>query len=553
LSILALIGWVFDITLLAGVNQKFIPMAPGTAIIFIVLAAALLARPTRAGRLAKVLSSASVFIFLLLNLQLNLERFIVLEPRTLGAVFTGRIAPLTLINFILMCVSLFLLGLKRENRFIEGLAATGTLIVSAAVLTGYLFGLPFFYGGSIIPMALNTGLAFLCLSLAAIFTIGPDWFPLKFISGHSARPLMLRWFTPIFFFSIVLQGYIYTLIPADTVNFALYSFVMAIAIVTILGLALSYVARLIGSELDQAQRQIIESEEKFRTLADCLIDALFICDAAANIAYANAAALAMFGYANKEELIGKSDLVIVPKELRERHRQGIEHLLKTGQAKITGREVELNGLRKNGSIFPIAMTISTWPANNRTYFGAIIKDITARQLIENDLKSSEVRFKTLSEQSPNMIFINHKGKVVYANKKCEEITGYSLAEILSPAFDFRALNDPGSQARVEAAFEKHKRGEEVNPYEYTLVKKNGEKLEAVISTRLIDYDHDKAILGVVTDISELKKAETAMKMRYEELEIFKDVAVGRELKMIELEKEIDALLTTLGRPKKYGT
>jgi len=132
------------------------------------------------------------------------------------------------------------------------------------------------------------------------------------------------------------------------------------------------------------------------------------------------------------------------------------------------------------------------------------------QKITDTVVESEIKFRTIAEQSPNMIFINAGGRVVYANKQCEAITGYKLKEFYSPKFSHLTLTAPEYRELVKQNFMKHARGEEVEPYEYALITKNGRKLNTILSTKLIDYKGRKAILGTITDITEKKKAEEAL-------------------------------------------
>jgi len=429
LAVLALFGWLSGFQILARFDSAYIPMAPSTAVILIIFSAALLFERTKIGAAVKISASTAVLLFLALNRLFDLERFLVSSPEMLGAAPVGRLAPLTELNFILLGLGLFLFGLKRKNRRAEGVLFVSGFLINAAVLTGYLYGLPFFYGGASIPMALNTALALICLASAAILAIGPADFPLSYLAGTGARPLVLRWFAPILFFTVILQGYLYTRLPFGTINFALNSFILALLIIAVLAAGVTYISRLIGSELDRTQALAIESETRFH----------------------------------------------------------------------------------------------------------------------QDRQKSEARFRTLSEQSPNMIFINYRGKIVYANQCCSEVTGYSPGELLSPDFDFRSLTAPTSLSVFEAALKKHLQGEDVEPYECELVKKNGEKFAAIISTKLIDYENDRAILGVITDISAQRQTEADLKKKLGELELFKEAAIGRELKMIDQEKEIDSLLIELER------
>lgn len=145
-------------------------------------------------------------------------------------------------------------------------------------------------------------------------------------------------------------------------------------------------------------------------------------------------------------------------------------------------------------------------------------DITQRKLSEEALLESEGKFRKLAEQSPNMIFINRRGKVVYANRKCEEIMGYKRDEFYSDDFDFFKLIAPESILIVEKNFKKHMGGEEVEPYEYTLISKKGKRIEGIITTKLIDYEGESAILGLVTDITARKNAEKILQEKDTKLE-----------------------------------
>jgi PAS domain S-box-containing protein len=138
-------------------------------------------------------------------------------------------------------------------------------------------------------------------------------------------------------------------------------------------------------------------------------------------------------------------------------------------------------------------------------------EIEERKRVEEALRESEEKFRTVSEQSPSMIFINRGGKVVYANKVCEEIMEYKRDEFYSPDFDFLCLIAPESLERVKSAFKGHMEGKDVEPYEYTLTSKEGKRIEAIITTKLMNYEGERAILGIVTDISEQKRVEQALR------------------------------------------
>ena len=154
-------------------------------------------------------------------------------------------------------------------------------------------------------------------------------------------------------------------------------------------------------------------------------------------------------------------------------------------------------------------------------------EIAERKQVESNLRKSEEKFRNLAEHSPNMIFINRRGHVEYANKKCEEVMGYSREELYSKDFNLMTIIAPESRKLIKENMKLHMRGEEVAPYEYTLLTKEGREIIGIHTTTLIDYEGGKAILGIVTDITDKKEAEIALRMSEEKYRsIFENSPLG---------------------------
>jgi PAS domain S-box-containing protein len=141
-----------------------------------------------------------------------------------------------------------------------------------------------------------------------------------------------------------------------------------------------------------------------------------------------------------------------------------------------------------------------------------------RRRADRALRESEQKFRILAEQSPNMIFIHKGGRVVYVNEKCETVMGYAKEEYYSPGFNFFTTIAPDTREVVQASLSRHTQGKEVEPYEYSLVTKEGERIEAIITARTIDYEGGTAILGIVTDITARVHAEREKERLIVELE-----------------------------------
>lgn len=134
-----------------------------------------------------------------------------------------------------------------------------------------------------------------------------------------------------------------------------------------------------------------------------------------------------------------------------------------------------------------------------------------RKMIFKTLTENQEKFRVLAEKSPNMIFINKKGTVIYANERCSEIMGYTREEFLSPDFDFLTLIAPESLELVKDAFSRQMKGEDVPPFEYVIVTKQGARVDVIITSKLIDIGGETAILGIITDITERRLAEEALR------------------------------------------
>jgi len=156
-------------------------------------------------------------------------------------------------------------------------------------------------------------------------------------------------------------------------------------------------------------------------------------------------------------------------------------------------------------------------------------------------------FQTFTEQSPNMIFINKGGQIVYVNKRCIEVMGYRREEFYAPDFDFITLIAPESVALIRSNFKRHMTGDDIEPYEYSLLNKKGKKIEAIITTKLINYEDGKAILGIITDISERKRVEEELQHRLQFQHLITTVSSQFiNLYPAQIDDEIDRALQQIG-------
>jgi len=234
--------------------------------------------------------------------------------------------------------------------------------------------------------------------------------------------------------------------------------------------------------------------------------AIMTLDAEGRVTLWNPAAERMFGW-SPGEVIGRP-LPIVPPEKRDEHR-ALRQRAFAGEW-IAGVEV----LRRHKDGRPIQVRLSTAPMHGPD--GAVIGvlgmlvDITDRKTAEQALRESEAKFRTLAEESPNIIFIHQDGRVVYANRRAADLMGFTRHEFYAEEFDFLQWLAPESRPAAADNFRRQQRGENVPPTVYTLVTRDGGRIEGLHTTTLIDYDGRPAILGIITDVTESRRAERAL-------------------------------------------
>jgi len=258
-----------------------------------------------------------------------------------------------------------------------------------------------------------------------------------------------------------------------------------------------------------AEKALQESEEKYRSMVEQAPDSIMTFDLNGMVTSCNATSVAMSGY-SKDEVIGKHF-----SELRSLSEEDIQKFLKLIDFLLDGKvpePFEIAYLKEDETPAFGEVHISLMKEGERiTGFQAIMRDISEHKKAEEKLRESEEKFRNLAEKSPNMIFINKKGRVVYANKRCEDIMGYKREEFYSPDFNFFTLIAPESIELLKSRYSRHLKGDEILPYEYTLITKEGKKIEAILTSKLITYEEETAILGITTDITERKQIEKQLK------------------------------------------
>jgi len=151
-----------------------------------------------------------------------------------------------------------------------------------------------------------------------------------------------------------------------------------------------------------AEERLRESETRFRSVAEMAAAGIVMADAHSTIVFANHAAAAMFGYAG-DELVSQPLTALMPEGYRARHTAGVARFLSTGASTIIGESLTLEGLRRDGSTFPLDLSISTWQVRGERYFTGIVRDVTERVAAQRALERTRSRLVAFVEHTPGAV------------------------------------------------------------------------------------------------------------------------------------------------------
>jgi PAS domain S-box-containing protein len=250
-----------------------------------------------------------------------------------------------------------------------------------------------------------------------------------------------------------------------------------------------------------------ESEAKYRGLMEAAPDGMVVVNQDGEIVLLNAQAEKQFGY-RRDELLGQKVTNIIPKGFAERLIADGTRTAAEALAQQIGTGIELNGLRKDGSEFPIEIMLSPLESAEGILVTAAIRDITVRKDAEQHLALMEARYRGLMEAAPDgMVVVNQGGEIVLLNARAEkqfgyrrdELLGQKVTNIIPEGFAERLIAD-ALRTTAEALAQQIGTGIELNG-----LRKDGSEFPIEIMLSPLESPEGVLVTAAIRDISERKQ------------------------------------------------
>lgn len=172
------------------------------------------------------------------------------------------------------------------------------------------------------------------------------------------------------------------------------------------------------------------SEKHFRSVAQTAHDAVITLDANGNISYWNRGAERIFGFSS-DEIVGEPVYKIIPEKFRAKHEKGFKDWFNSENEGILKNSIELSGLRKDGSKISVEVSLSSWITKGQKYFTAIIRDISKRKMLEEELRVHQIKLnKLIEERTSELLRSNEKLKVEIQKKEKAQARLMYIGQIL---------------------------------------------------------------------------------------------------------------------------
>jgi PAS domain S-box-containing protein len=170
--------------------------------------------------------------------------------------------------------------------------------------------------------------------------------------------------------------------------------------------------------------------ERLSAIINTTVDGIIVIDGRGLVESLNPAAEGLFGYV-ESEVVGRNVSMLMPSPFHEEHDQYLERYQRTGRAAIIGTGRQVRGKRKDGSIFPLHLSVGEMFIDGERKFTGVLHDLTRRVELEEQLRASEAKWRAIIDSAiDGIIVIDTRGAIEAFNPAAARMFGYVEHEVI---------------------------------------------------------------------------------------------------------------------------
>ena len=538
-----LLGWATGIVTQTDIVPEWLATPSGTALCLVLVGISLFAseksRSARHWRVVQFVSATTVFgiglfklvQYYLLGLQLGIDQSLLAgDTASTYRLGLGEMALATAANFVLTGAALAILD-TRARAFAQPLALLAMVIATLALL-GYAYDVSTLRDiGFFSTMALHTAVGTLFVGLG-ILLVRPAYGVVAVMVSATVGGVLARRMLPLAVGTPFLLGWLRIEGERRQLYDANVGVVLtSVAYVTLFSLLIWRTAETLrrSDDLRLDAEQIKRAQEaQMLGLIESAMDAIVMVDDTQSIIAFNPAAAKMFGYA-RADIIGSPLSKLLPPRFRAAHGEQLRSFGISGSAsRRMGSLGSIMAIRADGTEFPAEASISHFDLGQGICYTAIVRDISERMRVEEELHASERRERERSQELSNLLFAVPAAVCIAHDSMLAKLTGNELNDLWFRGADIGQYKQPGTSGNAstaqdnlrdgsaivsgEAALRQAAAGVEIRDYEFKHVNSNG-TVRYLFGNAMPLLNEQGIACGAISafvDVTELKLSELAM-------------------------------------------
>jgi two-component system sensor kinase FixL len=176
--------------------------------------------------------------------------------------------------------------------------------------------------------------------------------------------------------------------------------------------------------------QLHDAAARVQSIIDSTVDGIIVIDASGRIEAFNRGAERLFGYP-AAEAIGRNVNILMPSPYHEQHDSYLRRYVQGGEAKIIGVGREVRGRRRDGSTFPLHLSVGEMVVGGERKFTGMLHDLSKRAELDDRLRASEARWRSIVQSAVDgIVVIDVQGRIQSMNGAAEQLFGYAESDVI---------------------------------------------------------------------------------------------------------------------------